>query len=113
MQQMHATLVPFTSCEANDIVAIAEKPTGGVATPADDLPWDVALSSGTPRGIECWESVVSQNEKMLKSKMDDEIKLAGLETLVPEELERHLILNSNRLRTFEDARREVLAWKGS
>ena len=39
--------------------------------------------------------------------MDDEIKLAGLEALVPE-LEKHLILNSNRLRTFEDARLEVV-----
>ena len=40
--------------------------------------------------------------------MDDEIKLVGLEALVPEELEKHLILNSNRLRTFEDARLEVV-----
>ena len=36
--------------------------------------------------------------------MDDEIKLAGLEALVREELEKHLILNSNRLRTFAGAR---------
>ena len=42
--------------------------------------------------------------------MDDEIKLAGLESLVPEELEKHLILNSNRLRTFEDARLEVVTY---
>ena len=43
---------------------------------------------------------MSRYEKKLKDKMDDEIKLAGLEALVPEELEMHLILNSNRLRTF-------------
>ena len=30
----------------------------------------------------------------------------GRRWLVPEELEKHLILNSNRLRTFEDARLE-------
>ena len=42
--------------------------------------------------------------------MDDEIKLAGLEALVPEELEKHLILNSNRLRTFENARLEVVTY---
>ena len=42
--------------------------------------------------------------------MDDEIKRAGLESLVPEELEKHLILNSNRLRTFEDARLEVVTY---
>ena len=48
------------------------------------------------------------NEKKMKDKLDDEIKLAGLESLVPEELQKHLILNSNRLRTFEDARLEVM-----
>ena len=49
-----------------------------------------------------------KQEKKLKDKLDDEIKLAGLEALVPEELEMHLILNSNRLRTFEDARLEIV-----
>ena len=42
--------------------------------------------------------------------MNDEIKLAGLEALVPKELEKHLILNSKRLRTFEDARHEVVTY---
>ena len=51
---------------------------------------------------------MSRYEKKMKDKLDDEIKLAGLESLVPEELEKHLILNSNRLRTFEDARLEVV-----
>ena len=51
---------------------------------------------------------MSRYEKKLKDKLDDEINLAGLESLVPEELEKHLILNSNRLRTFEDARLEVV-----
>ena len=55
-------------------------------------------------GIGRWESYVLRCEKKLMHKMDDKIKLAGLEALVPEELEKHLILNSNRLRTFEDAR---------
>ena len=50
---------------------------------------------------------MSRYEKETKDKLDDEIKLAGLESLVPEELEKHLILNSNGLRTFEDARLEV------
>ena len=53
---------------------------------------------------------MSRCEKKLKDKLDTEIKLAGLEALVPEELERHLILNSNRLRTFEDARPEVVTY---
>ena len=43
-------------------------------------------------------------------KLDDEIKLAGLEALVPQELEEHVILNSNRLRTFEDARLDIVTY---
>ena len=53
---------------------------------------------------------MSRYEKKLKDKLDDEIKLAGLEALVPEELEKHLMLNSNRLRTFEDARLEIVTY---
>ena len=53
---------------------------------------------------------MSRNEKKLRDKLEDEIKLAGLETLVPEELEKHVILNSNRLRTFEDARLEIVTF---
>ena len=37
-------------------------------------------------------------------------RLPVLESLVPEELEKHLILHSNRLRTFEDARMEVVTY---
>ena len=61
-------------------------------------------------GIDRWESCVSPCEKKMKDKLDDEIKLAGLEALVPEELEKRLILNSNRLRTFEDACLEVVTY---
>ena len=53
---------------------------------------------------------MSRYEKKMKDKLDDEIKLAGLESLVPEELETHLILNSNRQRTFEDAPLEVVTY---
>ena len=42
--------------------------------------------------------------------MDDEIKRASLESLVPEDLENHLIFNSNRLRTFRDARSEIVTY---
>ena len=48
-------------------------------------------------GMERWESAVSQYEEKSKNKMNDEIKLAGLEAFVPKELEKHLILNSNCL----------------
>ena len=53
---------------------------------------------------------MSRHEKKMKDKLNDEITLTGLESLVPEELEKHLILNSNRLRTFEDARLEVVTY---
>ena len=39
-------------------------------------------------GIERWESYVSRYEKKTKDKLDDEIKLAGLGSLVPEELDK-------------------------
>ena len=42
--------------------------------------------------------------------MDDEIKRAGLESLVLEELEKPLIFNSNRLSTFEDVRSEIVTY---
>ena len=51
---------------------------------------------------------MSRYEKKLKNKLDDKIKFDGLEALVPEEHEKHLILNSNHLRTLEDARLEVV-----
>ena len=68
------------------------------------------LSSGLQAGIERWESHVSLCEKKMKDKLDDEIKLARREVLVKEELEKHLTINSNRLRTFEDARLEVVTF---
>ena len=72
----------------------------------DHFSWKVEVQNG----IERWESYVSRCENKLKDKLDDEIKLARLEALVPEELEKHLMLNSNRLRTFEDARLEIVTY---
>ena len=46
----------------------------------------------------------------MKDKLDDEIKLAGLQSLVLVELGKNLILNSKRLRTFEDVRLEVVTY---
>ena len=51
---------------------------------------------------------MSHCEKKLKSKLDGEIKLAGLEALGG--LEKHLIFNSNRLRSFEDACLEIVTY---
>ena len=127
LQQMHTALMALTSYEANDIVANSRKnpseawrrlqkrydPTTGrrkrnllrtITSPGRCSLLELQA------GIERWESYVSRYEKKMKDTLDDEIKLAGLESLVPEELEKHLILNSNRLRTFEDARVEVVTY---
>ena len=42
---------------------------------------------------------MSKYEKMLENKMNDEIKLAGPEALVPEELEKHLIQQPTEITT--------------
>ena len=120
LQQMHTALTALTSYEANDIVANSRKkpleawrrlqkrydPTRGgrkrnllrtIISPGRCSLLELQA------GIERWGSYVSRYEKTMKDKLDDEIKLAGLESLVPQELDKHLILNSNRLRTFEDA----------
>ena len=47
------------------------------------------------------------NEKKLKIKLDDEIKLAGLEALVPEELEKHLVLTLANFRRCAPGDRDV------
>ena len=127
LHQMHTALLALTSFEANDIVANSRKnpleawrrlqkrydpTTGGrkrnllrtIISPGRCSLLELQA------GIERWASYVSRYEKKLKGMMDDEIKLAGLEELAPEELEKHLILNSNRLRTFEDARLEIVTY---
>ena len=69
-----------------------EPTTGGRRTKPsahDHFFWTV-LSSGTPSGDRTLGVLhVSRYEKKMKDKLDDEIKLAGLEALVPEELEKH------------------------
>ena len=125
LQQMHTALMALTSHEANDIVANSRKnpleawrrlqkrydPTTG-GRKRNFL--RTIISPGRcslqelQAGIERWESYVSRYERKIKDKSGDEMKLVCLESLVLEELEKHLILNSNRLRTFEDARLEVV-----
>ena len=119
LQQMHTALMALTSYDTNDIVANYRKNPLEAwrrlqkrydrrmeAKPSahDHFSWTVLA------GIERWESFVSRYQKKMKDMLDDEIKLAGLESLVLEELEKHLILNSNRWRTFEDARLEVVTY---
>ena len=111
LQQMHTALMALTSHEPNDIVANSRKnpllawrrlqerydpTTGGrkrnllrtIISPGRCSLQELQVV------IERWESYVSRYEKKMKDKLDDEIKLAVLESLVPEELEKHLIENS-------------------
>ena len=53
---------------------------------------------------------MSRHEKKLKDKLDDEIKFVGLETLVLEELENHLILYSHSTRIACELSR-MRAWR--
>ena len=50
---------------------------------------------------------MSRYEKKLKEKLDDEINLAGLEALVPEELEKHLIESLANFRGCAPGNRDV------
>ena len=127
LQQMHTALMTLTIYETNDIVANSRKNpleswwrlqkrydprTGGrkrnllrtIISPGRCSLLELQAV------IERWESFMSRYGKKMKDKLDDEIKRAGLESLGAEELEKHLILNSNRLRAFEDARLEVVTY---
>ena len=57
-----------------------------------------ALFCNSKRGSNAGSPTCVRYEKKMKDKLGDEIKLAGLESLVPEELEKHLILNSEHSR---------------
>ena len=126
LHQMHTALVALTSYEANDMVANSrENPlearwrpqkryfptTGGRKRNPLRTIFSPARCSllELQAGIPIW-GVRRVSPREEDAKLDDEIKLAGLESLVPEELEKHLIFNSNRLRTFEDARLEVVTY---
>ena len=124
LQQMHTTLMALTSCEAgvallptrgrthwrhgggcrNDMILQQEE--GNETFCARSFLRDGALFWNSKRGL-YWESFVSRYEKKLQNKMDDDIKLI-LSHRCREELEKHLVLNSNGLRTFEDA---LHVWK--
>ena len=125
LQQMHTALRTLTRYEANDIVANSRKnpleawrglqkrydPTTG-GRRRNLLRTIITLGSCSlvelQAVIERWESCVSRHEKKLKDKLTMISSSAGLEALELEELDKHVILNSNRLRTFEDARLEIV-----
>jgi len=63
--------------------------------------------------LERWQEQVRKYEKRRndageREKVSDDVKMAALEMIVPTDLENHLVLNKYRLRSFEDAYREVV-----
>ena len=50
---------------------------------------------------ETWEVVVGRSERKTRKELDEDIQVAGLESLMPDALEQHLLLNGSRLNTFE------------
>ena len=138
LQQMHTLFTALTRYEANDIVVKSRKnpleawrrlqkrvdPTTGRRTKScvhDHFSWTV-FSSGVRSGDRTLGVPCVAIREWLKDKLDDDIKFVGLEALVfeelekhlnleslePEELEKHLNFNSGPLRTFEDARLNVV-----
>ena len=107
LQRMHTALMALTGYEASDIVADSRSiPLEGLRT----FLLEDALCWNSKQGSNDGNRYVSRHEKKLKDIFDDDIKLAGLVVPVPEELERHLILNSHRLRTFEDTHLEIVTY---
>ena len=127
LQQMHTALMALTSYEANDIVANSRKnpleawrrlqkrydpTTGGrkrnllrtIISPGRCSLLELQA------GIERWESYVSRYEKKMKDKLDDEIKLAGLESLVLEELEEASDPQLESLANIRGCRLEVVTY---
>ena len=129
LQQMHTALMALTSYEANDIVANSRKnplkawrrlqkrydsTTGGrkrnllrtIISPGRCSLLELQAV------IERLESYVSRHKKKMKDKLDDEIKLAGLESLVPEETSDPQLESPANIRGCAPGSRDVM-WKRS
>ena len=105
---MHTALMVLTRYEANDIVANSRKKPleawrklqgSDMIRRQEEENETFCAQSFLMDSTLFWTSKRGSNAGSLtKEKLDDEIKLAGFESVVPEELEKHLIFNSNRLR---------------
>ena len=100
LQQMHTVLTDITIGEAKDIVAnsrknpletwrrLQKRPDSKAGGRKRNLLRTIVSAERCSllelqAGLERWESAVSQYEEKSKNKLNDEIKLAGLEALVP------------------------------
>ena len=110
LQQMLTAIMALTNYEANDSVANSRKNPLEAWRRLQKLQEEGALCWNSKQGLNDGNFTCRTARKWLKDTFDNEIMFAGPEVLVPEELEKHLILNSNRLRTFDDARLEIVAY---
>ena len=75
--------------------------------PLNQTHYALMAIDGLQKGIKRWTSYAVRYEKRMKDALHYEIKLAGFEALVPEDLERHINLNMDKLRTRGEVRAEV------
>ena len=129
--QLHVALMALTEGESFDIV-LGAAPNGLEALRRLVRRWD-PLSGGRrrallrqilvpercklqdlPAGLEKWEELVRRYEKRRAggstAALDDDIKTAALEALVPGELEQHLAMNRARITTYDQVRAEIQAY---
>ena len=130
--QLHVALLALTEGESFDVV-LGAAPSGLEALRRLVRRWD-PLSGGRrrallrqilvpdrcklqelPAGLERWEELVRRYEKrraggMPTAVLDDDVKTAALEALVPGDLEQHLAMNRSRLSTYQQVRSEIQAF---
>ena len=133
VQQLHAALSQLTDGESFDITQNSGAGNGLEAwrrlhrryDPATGGRKRVLLRSIIDPGrcriddlgsaLERWEELVVRYERRRddsgrRSQVPEDIKMAALESLVPEDLEKHLFLNQSRLGTYELLRREITSY---
>ena len=130
--QVHVALLALTESESFDsVLGVApsglealrrlvrrwDPPSGGKrrALRRQILVPDRCKLQDLPAGLEKCEELVGRYERSKSSgtttaALDEDIKTAALEALVPSELEQHLAMNRGRLITYEQVRSEIQAY---
>ena len=130
-EQLYGCLLALTDAESFDLVANSPSGSGFEAWRRLHRRWD-PLTAGRARGLlrEILNPGRAKNETLLDSverledlmrryecrrsasgerfKLSEDIRMASLEALLPEELERHVQLNRARLGSYTDLRAEVV-----
>ena len=66
--------------------------------------------------LEKWDDLVRRYQKRRSGgnevqRLDDDIKVSALESMVPQDLEQHLAMNRSRLTTYQQVRDEIESYK--